>query len=139
MLNRFSQWSHTYWASMKIFDFQRHSTNIRNSLIQQGKLLLYSPEFHWKFFLNILGISYGNVPRTYIFTRESWFKNLAIGLTRSIWKCNFHFRTNSVKTNDQIFQQFQNTLVVFNPFSVHFLNLGDKKRYSRKSSSVMHN
>ena len=41
LLIHFSQWSHTSQTSMKVLDFQKHSANIRNSLIQQRKLLLY--------------------------------------------------------------------------------------------------
>ena len=41
LLNNFSQWSHAYQTSMKILNFQRHSANIRNSLIRQRKLLLH--------------------------------------------------------------------------------------------------
>ena len=50
---------------------------------------------------------------------------------------NFHYRTNSVKINDKIFQYFQKKTCfwsIFGPFS-QFL----KKFFSRKSGSVKHN
>ena len=47
---------------------------------------------------------------------------------------NFHYRTNLVKINDQIFLKIQKIL-----FLVNFSNFGGKKCFSRKSGSVMHN
>ena len=47
---------------------------------------------------------------------------------------NFHYRTNSVKIDDKIFQYIQKTL-----FLAHFPNFWGKKFFSRKSGFVMHN
>ena len=49
---------------------------------------------------------------------------------------NFHYRTNSIKTNDQILHSKN---LVFGPISVHFPNFGGKTNSSRKSSPVTYN
>ena len=44
-----------------------HGTTREYSYIQYSQNIIseYSPEFHWEFFRNILGISYGNVPQIF--------------------------------------------------------------------------
>ena len=47
---------------------------------------------------------------------------------------NFHYRTNSVKINNTIFQYIQKTL-----FLAHFPNFGGKKNFAGKPGSVTDN
>ena len=83
-----------------------------------------------------------------LFWRNSWFKNPAIWLAESIFEqdfshiqdlcrntanMNFHYRTNWLKINDQIFLLIQKTL-----FLAHFPNFLGKKGFSKKSGSVRH-
>ena len=51
---------------------------------------------------------------------------------------SFHYRTNSVKINDKIFQSIKKN-PVFGSFLVFFPNFGAKTFFSRKPGSVMHN
>ena len=51
---------------------------------------------------------------------------------------SFHYRTNSVKINDKIFQSIKKN-PVFGSFLVFFPNFGAKTFFSRKPGSAMHN
>ena len=92
-----------------------------------------------------------------LFWRYVWLKTHAIWLAENILanisgtknfpnmgfvlsilnNTNFHYRTNSTKINDHIFQQIQKT--VFGPFLVHFPDFWSKKLFFRKFGPVMHN
>ena len=87
----------------------------------------------------------------YLFWRYGWLKNTAIWLNENILahisqifnlcrnianNINFHYRTNSVKINDNFSINSKNH--VFGPFLVQFLYFGGKN-FSGKSGSLMHN
>ena len=86
-----------------------------------------------------------------LFWRYGWLKNTAIWLNENILahisqilnlcrnianNINFHYRTNSVKINDNFSINSKNH--VFGPFLVQFLYFGGKN-FSGKSGSLMHN
>ena len=74
-----------------------------------------------------------------MFWRNSWFKNLAISLAETelcmnTWNnINFHYRTNSVEINYQIFFKIKKN-TSFGPFS-----LWQFKSFSKKCDSATHN
>ena len=94
---------------------------------------------------------------TDLFWRKRWFKNPTILLTEGILtyiseqyfsqildlcrntesNTNFHYITNSVNINDQIFLKFNKPY--FGLFLVHFSSFGGKNVFSKKSPPVTHN
>ena len=86
-----------------------------------------------------------------LFWRYGWLKNPAIWLAENILahisgtkilntanNINFHYRTNSEKINDKMFQYIPKSQC-FGPFLVHLPNFWSKKDFSGKSIFVTHN
>ena len=71
-------------------------------------------------------------------SQESEFSQISDLCRNTANNIDFHYRTNSVKINDKIFQYIQRK-PVFGPFLSHFPIFGAKRFFSGKPGSVMHN
>ena len=70
-------------------------------------------------------------------SQESEFSQISDLCRNTANNIDFHYRTNSVKINDKIFQYIQRK-PVFGPFLSHFPIFGAKRFFSGKPGSVMH-